>query len=101
MPKGTRANLRLQTLLGQKFIELAPGPGNAATLDDGSVIPSNATTSPVDFDQWLGSFDKPTRDALSKLIQEGGIATDGRGQDINALLRSENPTSKLHPPTHP
>ncbi|HXA42778.1 MAG TPA: MlaD family protein [Candidatus Solibacter sp.] len=86
MPKGTRANLRLQTLLGQKFIELVPGPGNSSTLDDGSVIPSNATTSPVDFDQWLGSFDKPTRDALSKLIQEGGIATDGRGQDINALL---------------
>jgi phospholipid/cholesterol/gamma-HCH transport system substrate-binding protein len=93
MPQGTRANLRLQTLLGQKFIELAPGPGNAPALDANSVIASNATTSPVDFDQFLSSFDKPTRDALSKLVQEGGIATDGRGQDINALLAELNQLS--------
>ena len=93
MPQGTRANLRLQTLLGQKFIELVPGPGNGSSLDANSVIPSNATTSPVDFDQLLSSFDKPTRDALSKLIQEGGIATVGRGQDINALLAELNQLS--------
>ena len=93
MPQGTRANLRLQTLLGQKFIELVAGPSNASSLDANSVIPSNKTTSPVDFDQWLSQFDKPTRDAIGKLIQEGGIATDGRGQDINALLAEFNQLS--------
>jgi virulence factor Mce-like protein len=84
--QGTRANLRLQTLLGTKFIELAPGPANATQLDPNSVIPSNRTTSPVDFDQFLSSFNKPTRDALGTLIREAGTATDARGQDINGLL---------------
>jgi virulence factor Mce-like protein len=90
MHKGTRANLRLQTLLGQKFIELDPGPASASQLDQNTVIPSSETTSPVDFDQVLSSFDKPTRDALGKLIVEAGTATDGRGQDINALLADVN-----------
>jgi virulence factor Mce-like protein len=90
MHKGTRANLRLQTLLGQKFIELDPGPGNASPLTPNTVIPSSKTTSPVDFDQLLSTFDKPTRDALGNLITEAGTATDGRGQDINALLADIN-----------
>jgi phospholipid/cholesterol/gamma-HCH transport system substrate-binding protein len=93
MHQGTRANLRLQTLLGQKFIELDPGPNSASQLEANSVIPSNKTTSPVDFDQFLSSFNKPTRDALSNLITELGTATDGRGQDINALLVDLNQLS--------
>jgi virulence factor Mce-like protein len=93
MHDGTRANLRLQTLLGQKFIELTPGPRDAALLSANTIIPSNKTTSPVDFDQLLSTFDKPTRDSIQKLIQEGGIATDGRGQDINGLLADLNQLS--------
>jgi virulence factor Mce-like protein len=84
--EGSRANLRLQTLLGTKFIEVEPGPGNAKELANGSVLPSNATASPVDFDQLLSSFNKPTRDSISGLIQEAGTATDNRGSDINGLL---------------
>ena len=84
--EGTKANLRLQTLLGTKFIELDPGPSNGKTLANGAVLPSNATASPVDFDQLLSSFNKPTRDSLSTLIQEGGNATNGQGENINALL---------------
>jgi virulence factor Mce-like protein len=84
--EGTKANLRLQTLLGTKFIELDPGPTSNKQLDNGAVIPSNATASPVDFDQLLSSFNKPTRDSLSTFIQEGGAATNGRGEDINSLL---------------
>ncbi|MEA2683569.1 MAG: phospholipid/cholesterol/gamma-HCH transport system substrate-binding protein [Chloroflexota bacterium] len=88
LPEGTKANLRLQTLLGTKFIELVPGPsGNKAIAAD-SVIPSDSTQSPVDFDQLLSSFDKQTRDDLQKLVQEAGKATDGRGENINGLLAS-------------
>jgi virulence factor Mce-like protein len=93
MRRGTKANLRLQTLLGQKFIELVPGPSDAGELAANSIIPTNATTSPVDFDQFLSAFDKPTRDALSSLITEAGTATDGRGQDINQLLVDFNQLS--------
>jgi phospholipid/cholesterol/gamma-HCH transport system substrate-binding protein len=93
MHRGTKANLRLQTLLGQKFIELVPGPADAGELAANSVIPTAQTTSPVDFDQFLSTFNKPTRDALGSLITEAGTATDGRGQDINALLADFNQLS--------
>ncbi len=86
--EGTKANLRLQTLLGTKFIELVPGPSTTKELAADSVIPSDSTQSPVDFDQLLSSFDKPTRDDLQKLVQEAGKATDGRGANINGLLAS-------------
>src|SRR3982074_3175537 len=46
MHQGTRANLRLQTLLGTKFIELEPGPSSAGELGRHTVIPSNKTTTP-------------------------------------------------------
>jgi ABC-type transporter Mla subunit MlaD len=58
-----------------------------------SVIPTAQTTSPVDFDQFLSAFNKPTRDALGSLITEAGTATDSRGSDINALLVDFNQLS--------
>jgi virulence factor Mce-like protein len=88
LPQGTKANLRLQTLLGTKFIELVPGPAGNKALQADSVIPSDSTQSPVDFDQLLSSFDKPTREDLQKLVQEAGKATAGRGDNINGLLAS-------------
>ncbi|MDQ6746554.1 MAG: MCE family protein, partial [Candidatus Dormibacteraeota bacterium] len=88
LPEGTKANLRLQTLLGTKFIELVPGPRTNKDLVANTVIPSDSTQSPVDFDQFLSSFDKPTRDDVQKLVQEAGKATGGRGANINGLLAS-------------
>ena len=85
LPEGTKANLRLQTLLGTKFIELTPG-NSGRKLSANSVIPSNSTQSPVDFDQLLSSFDQPTRDNTAKIIRELGTATDGKGATINQLL---------------
>jgi virulence factor Mce-like protein len=99
MRKGTKANLRLQTLLGQKFIELVPGPSDAGELAANSVIPTAQTSSPVDFDQFLSSFDKPTRDALSSLIVEAGNATDGQGHEINQLLTDFNQLSVQSAPS--
>ena len=86
LPQGTRANLRLQTLLGTKFIELVPGPKGNPDLTVNSVIPTNSTQSPVDFDQFLATFDQPTRENTGKLVRELGSATDSRGATINTLL---------------
>src|SRR5207245_8533003 len=58
----------------------------AGWLNNGTLIPADSTKSPVDFDQFLQSFDQPTRQALSGVVQEAGTAVDGRGQDINTLL---------------
>ena len=86
LPQGTIANLRLQTLLGTKFIELVPGPKSNPDLAVNSVIPTNSTQSPVDFDQFLSTFDQPTRDDTGKIVRELGTATNGQGSTINSLL---------------
>ena len=83
---GTHAQLRLQTLLGTKFIELTPGDPKGDMLAANSVIPADKTQSPVDFDQWLSQFDAPTRKSVSQIVTEAGTATNQRGQDINMLL---------------
>jgi virulence factor Mce-like protein len=87
VPQGSKIHLRLQTLLGTKFIEIEPGhPSNNATLPSESVVPADQTVSPVDFDQILQSFDDPTRKAVQQIVQELGQTTDGRGPEINTLL---------------
>ena len=50
-----------------------------------SVIPTNSTQSPVDFDQFLSTFDQPTRDNTGKIVRELGTATNGQGSTINTL----------------
>jgi virulence factor Mce-like protein len=84
--QGSRVALRLQTLLGAKFLEITPGPASAPELHSGDVIGSQSTQSPVDFDQILQQFDPKTRQNLAGIVQEGGAATNGQGENLNALL---------------
>lgn len=90
---GTRVELRLQTLLGTKFLDLKPGPSSAPEIQSGDLIASDRTKSPVDFDQVLQSFDDPTRHAIQGIIKEAGTAVDGRGAEINTLLSDLNALS--------
>ncbi|MGH3609919.1 MAG: hypothetical protein ACRDRD_17805 [Pseudonocardiaceae bacterium] len=40
----------------------------------------------------FGIFNAPTRDRLTVLVNELGIATSARGPDLNYVLRRANPT---------
>ncbi|MHB8507078.1 MAG: MlaD family protein [Candidatus Dormibacteria bacterium] len=84
--EGTSVDLRLQTLLGAKFLELRPGNARGAALQADTVIPVVRTTSPVDFDQFLSVFDQPTRESVATILQQGAAATAGKGEAINGLL---------------
>jgi virulence factor Mce-like protein len=85
MHKGTVARIRYSTLLAQKYVELSPAAGTPV-IESGAVVPSDQTITPVDFDQFLSTFDKPTRDRLQIVVQQAGGGLEGRGAAVNDML---------------
>jgi virulence factor Mce-like protein len=72
-------------------------PGVAATrslraVDGVPTVPVTQTTAPVSIQDLLNVFAAPTPTRLRLLLNELGIATAGRGDDINDILRRTNPT---------
>lgn len=65
LPAGVRVAVRYKNLLGDRYLELAPGPGTAsAQLPAGATIPEAQTTPALDLDTLVGGF-KPLFQALS------------------------------------
>jgi virulence factor Mce-like protein len=85
--RDARATLRLKTLLGETYIELAPGHRKAGTLPDGGRLPDAQVRRSVELDEVAGTFDKPTQRAFGDGAVEIGRALGaGRAQDLNAAL---------------
>jgi virulence factor Mce-like protein len=84
--RGTRVTLRPKGLLGNMFVELTPS-GAAGTIASGGSIPVQDTASPVTLDQVTDVFDAQTRQALQTLNQQGGVALQDRGADVNHVLQ--------------
>ena len=82
--RDTRAILRQKTLLGETYVELAPGKPSAPTLEDGDTLPTSQVEPTVELDEIFEAFDKPTRDAFQEWVKElSGAIKGGRGQDLN------------------
>jgi phospholipid/cholesterol/gamma-HCH transport system substrate-binding protein len=84
--RGTRATIRPKGLLGNMFVELAPGSSSSASIPSGGFLPMQDTASPVDLDQVMDLFDPQTRTRIQTLTREGGAALNGRGSDLNLFL---------------
>jgi phospholipid/cholesterol/gamma-HCH transport system substrate-binding protein len=97
---GTRALIRQLSLLGNKYVEIFPGPGGGGQLADGAEIGIDNTTSPTDLDQINAIFDAPTREKLKAATLQGQIALGGRAQTLNAdLLQLRNLAVAAEPVT--
>ncbi|TMC06392.1 MAG: MCE family protein [Chloroflexi bacterium] len=83
---GTRVTLRPKGLLGNMFVELTPS-GAGGTIASGGTIPVQDTASPVTLDQVTDIFDAQTRQALQTLNQQGAVALQNRGPDVNHVLQ--------------
>ncbi|MGH3434312.1 MAG: MCE family protein [Thermocrispum sp.] len=79
LPANAVARLRQSSVLGEKFVELAPPPGRAAPgrLSDGAVIPVSRTNRNTEIEEVLG--------ALSLMLNGGGI---NQLKDINTELNA-------------
>jgi virulence factor Mce-like protein len=84
-----------QGLISENFVQCDPGSSRAAKLTSGAggvpTVPLAHTTVPASLQDLVDVFSLPTDDRLRVIINELGIATAGRGADLNALLERSNP----------
>jgi phospholipid/cholesterol/gamma-HCH transport system substrate-binding protein len=89
LSKGTRAAVRLRTLLGKKYVELMD-PGTGPVLPHGAVIPLSRTEPGADVDEVMTSFDSSLEQidvqSMNKLIQSFDKVLAGKGETVNTLL---------------
>ncbi|MEA2439834.1 MAG: phospholipid/cholesterol/gamma-HCH transport system substrate-binding protein [Thermoleophilaceae bacterium] len=86
----TRVIVRARSALGLKFVELTPGRSKQ-TFKPGGTIPLVNARLPVEFDDFLNTFDDRTR-VNSRLALTGyGDAFAGRGADLNTAIEGLNP----------
>jgi phospholipid/cholesterol/gamma-HCH transport system substrate-binding protein len=88
---GARAIVRTKTLLGEGYVEIAPGPRSAAPVrEDGSLAPSQVKPS-VPLDEMLQTFGPGTRRRMRQLFAGLATAFDGRAQGFNDALGDAEP----------
>ena len=82
--QGATVQLRIKSLIEETYAELVDGGGDP--LPAGSVLPAEAETASVRFDDVLNDLDPATRGALSSLVQRLGKATEGRAGELSTAL---------------
>jgi phospholipid/cholesterol/gamma-HCH transport system substrate-binding protein len=84
IPKDTKAILRQKTLLGETYVELAPGNKRSGNMKEGSTIPSAQIEPTVELDEIFTAFDPATRKAFQTWMDElAKTIKGGRSQDLN------------------
>lgn len=92
IPRGTRAILRIKTLLGETYVELTPGDRDGAPLPDGGTLPVARVAESVQLDEIFRTFDPGTRAAFQEWQRQAAIAIAGRGQDFSNAFAEFEPT---------
>jgi virulence factor Mce-like protein len=91
LPKDTGVQVRPRSALGLKYIQLNPGKAKA-TFRDGDTIPLTARTpKPIEFDDFLNTFDAKTRQNSQDALTGYGEAFAGRGSDVNDAIQGLAP----------
>jgi virulence factor Mce-like protein len=82
--------IRSRSALGLKYVQLTPGTSKQ-TYKPGGTVPLANATLPVEFDDFLNTFDLPTRTGSGAALTGYGDALAGRGADLNAAIQGLNP----------
>jgi phospholipid/cholesterol/gamma-HCH transport system substrate-binding protein len=86
IPKDSVAILRQKTLLGETYVELAPGDKSSGSIPDGGRIPRSHVAPTVELDEIFRAFDSKTRTAFQQWMMNQGRAFKAGGQDLNDAL---------------
>jgi ABC-type transporter Mla subunit MlaD len=97
--KDANCVIRLQGLIGERFVECEPGSAKSPRLkriEDGDgkgerLLPVENTSSPVDLDLLNSIMRLPYRQRFAILLNELGTGLAGRGQDLNEVIHRANP----------
>ena len=88
----TRAILRQKSLLGETYVELAPGQRSSRSLPDGGTLARANVDDTVQLDEVFRAFDPRTRRYFEEWLQQSGIAATGSyGSDLNDALGNAAP----------
>jgi virulence factor Mce-like protein len=93
LPDNAQATIRQTSLLGEKFVSLAP-PAQGATgrLSDGDVIPLDRSGQNPDIEQVLGAasllFNGGGLDKVNTIVRELNASLDGNEPEVKQLIKS-------------
>jgi phospholipid/cholesterol/gamma-HCH transport system substrate-binding protein len=92
---GTLATVRAVSLTGiaNRYVDLRlpPARAGARPIPNGGTIPTQNTTSAVDFDELFNTLNRPTRKALQNVIQGSALEYQGQGKLANTAWQYLNP----------
>jgi phospholipid/cholesterol/gamma-HCH transport system substrate-binding protein len=77
--------------IANRYVSITPGPDNAPTLADGTVITQVDTTTPVDLDQLFNALREPERKGLQDIIQGSATVYAGRSAEANETYKYLSP----------
>ena len=90
LTQGTRAGVRYQNLIGDRYLAIIDGPGPTGRLPYGSTIPLSRTAPALDIDALIGGFRPLFRaldpDQVNTLTSDLIHAFQGEGGTIRTLL---------------
>lgn len=87
---GTTAQVEWKAVLGERIIQLTPGPLKNPEVPNGGMIQAGMQ-QPVELDQVLAALDPKTRQRLNSLVHQLQGTTGGSEPDLNATLRTAGP----------
>jgi phospholipid/cholesterol/gamma-HCH transport system substrate-binding protein len=87
---GTTATVEWRSLLGERYLQLQPGPPGNAVLPDRAMIDTGSEHVVVE--DLLEALDAPTRAHLSSMLRQLDTTLDGSQPDVNKTLRAAGPT---------
>ena len=90
LSRDTTVLVRSRSVLGLKYIQLSPGR-SAKTFKPGDTLPLAGATAPVEFDDFLNTFDQPTRENSQAALVGFGDALAARGPSLNQAIEAFNP----------
>ncbi|MHB8689989.1 MAG: MlaD family protein [Solirubrobacteraceae bacterium] len=90
---GASAIARTKSLIGEAYIEIAPGPQSAKAIPDGGRLPSSRVQANVQLDQFLHAFGPDTRMRMRQLFAGLSNALATRTQSLNDSFGWAAPTS--------
>jgi ABC-type transporter Mla subunit MlaD len=91
LPVDSTVIIRPRSALGLKFVEVTRGRAIRG-YEDGATMPLTAARpTPVEFDEFINTFDEPTRTASQQNLMGFGDAFAGRGPSLNQAIGALRP----------
>ncbi|MCW3014776.1 MAG: mammalian cell entry protein [Solirubrobacterales bacterium] len=74
-----------------RYITVQPGAAGGPKFSEGGRIPPANVSTPVEFDELLGSFDAPTRRGFSQMLDAGGVTLRAAAPALHRALTAAPP----------